>query len=433
MKHLQTYTNEFWPNHIIPPHILESIARNGTEVQRTLAQRTLAHDEQVRARRTEEAKGLKGKAGSRRVQGAGTAHKNRVIYTANNSSSLPGTLVRSEGQAATGDVAVDEAYDGLGATFDLYWDIHGRNSIDDAGMDLIGTVHYGSGYDNAFFDGTQMVFGDGDGVYFNRFTIAIDVMGHELTHGVTAATAGLEYHDQPGALNESISDVFGSQVKQRFLGQTAAAADWLIGAGLWTAAVNGVALRSMKAPGTAYDDPVVGKDPQPDHMSRYVTTTSDNGGVHTNSGIPNKAFYLAAVAIGGNSWDAAGNIWYQTLLDSRLSSTAQFQDFANLTAVNANTLYGASVQSAVVQAWHDVGIDVNEGWLTNKAIVGLWTIDQDRNAWVYVDADGWKKIAYDNDNIFYDMLGQLSSAKASGKTVSMYISNNVITQLYVNS
>jgi len=278
-----------------------------------------------------------------------------------------------------------------------------------------------------------MVFGDGDGIYFNRFTIAMDIMGHELTHGVTGATAGLEYHDQPGALNESISDVFGSLVKQRFLGQTAAQGDWLIGAGLWTGTVNGVALRSMSAPGTAYDDPVIGKDPQPDHMSRYVNTTSDNGGVHINSGIPNKAFYLAAMAIGGNAWDIAGNIWYKTLLDSRLSATAQFQDFANLTASNANTLYGANVQSAVVQAWRDVGINVSEGWLTNKAIVGLWTIDQDRNAWAYVDADGWKKIAYDNDNIFYDMLGQLSSAKASGKTVGMYVANDVITQLYVNS
>ena len=201
-----------------------------------------------------------------------------------------------------------------------------------------------------------MVFGDGDGTIFNRFTIAIDVTGHELTHGVTGATAALEYHDQPGALNESVSDVFGSLVKQRSLGQTAAQADWLIGAGLWAAGINSVALRSMKAPGTAYNDPLIGKDPQPDHMSRYVNTTSDQGGVHTNSGIPNKAFYLAAIAIGGNSWDVAGNIWYQTLLDSRLSPAAQFQDFANLTADNANQTYGASAEAAVVRAWHDVGM-----------------------------------------------------------------------------
>jgi Zn-dependent metalloprotease len=258
-------------------------------------------------------------------------------------------------------------------------------------------------------------------------------MGHELTHGVTAATAGLEYQDQPGALNESISDVFGSLVKQRFLNQTADQADWLIGAGLWTSNVNGVALRSMKAPGTAYDDPVMGKDPQPDNMSGYLNTSDDNGGVHTNSGIPNKAFYLAAVAIGGNAWEVAGNIWYRTLLDSRLTATAQFQDFANLTADIANTLYGATVQSAFVQAWHDVGIDINAGWSTNKLITGLCTIDQDRNACAYVDGDGWKRIAYDNDNVYYNMLSQLISAKGSGSTVNLNISNDTIIQVFVNA
>src|SRR5262249_6826367 len=149
--------------------------------------------------------------------------------------------------------------------------------------------------------------------YFNRFTISVDIMGHELTHGVTAYTAGLIYQGQSGALNESISDVFGSMVKQFALSQTVATADWLIGAGIFTPKVNGVALRSMKEPGTAYNDPVLGKDPQPADMAHYVNTSSDNGGVHINSGIPNRAFYLTAVALGGNSWDRAGRIWYATL------------------------------------------------------------------------------------------------------------------------
>ena len=254
---------------IIPPYILESIARRGTQTQRALALQTLARDSWIRSQRA-----ARSQVRSGEVERVGPPRKNRLIYTAANTTNLPGTLIRSEGQDPSGDVAVDEAYDGFGATFDLYWDVYGRNSIDNNGMDLIGTVHYGDQYDNAFWDGTQMVFGDGDGTIFNRFTIAIDVMGHELTHGVTGATAALEYHDQPGALNESISDVFGSLVKQRSLGQTAAQADWLIGAGLWAAGINGVALRSMKAPGTAYDDPLIGKDPQPDHMSRYVNTTS---------------------------------------------------------------------------------------------------------------------------------------------------------------
>jgi Zn-dependent metalloprotease len=340
---------------IIPPYILESIARTGTETQRACALQTLALDGRIRSQRA-----TRLQVRSRELERVGPPRRHRLIYTTTNGTTLPGTLIRSEGDGSSGDLAVDEAYDGFGATFALYWDVYSRNSIDDNGMDLIGTVHYGDNYDNAFWDGTQMVFGDGDGTIFNRFTIAIDVIGHELTHGVTAATAALDYHDQPGALNESISDVFGSLVKQRSLGQTAAQADWLIGAGLWAPGINGVALRSMKAPGTAYDDPLIGNDPQPDHMSRYVSTASDQGGVHLNSGIPNRAFCLTAIHVGGNSWDVAGNIWYRTLLDSRLSVNAQFQDFANLAADNANQIYGVRVQAAVAQAWHDVGIAVAE-------------------------------------------------------------------------
>jgi Zn-dependent metalloprotease len=358
MTHMnRTYhrTRQICACDIIPPYILESIASRGTEIQRALALQTLARDSWIRWQRA-----TRSQVRSRGVERVGPPRKNRLIYTAANTTNLPGTLIRSEGRDPSGDVAVDEAYGGFGATFDLYRDVYRRNSIDNNGMDLVGTVHYGDQYDNAFWDGAQMVFGDGDGTIFNRFTIAIDVIGHELTHGVTAATAALEYHDQPGALNESVSDVFGSLIKQWSLGQTAVQADWLIGAGLLAASIHGVAIRSMKAPGTAYDDPLIGKDPQPDHMSRYVNTTSDQGGVHTNSGIPNKAFYLTAIAIGGNSWEIAGNIWYRTLLDSRLSATAQFQDFADLTAHNANQIYGASVRASVVQGWHDVGIDVAE-------------------------------------------------------------------------
>ena len=135
-------------------------------------------------------------------------------------------------------------------------------------------------------------------------------------------------------------------------------ADWLIGEGIFTASVSGTALRSMKAPGTAYNDPILGKDPQPDHMSKYVNTTKDNGGVHINSGIPNKAFYELAVALGGHAWDKAGNIWYRTLLDSRLKPSAQFQDFANLTADVAGKMYGKSEKQAVINAWGHLGITV---------------------------------------------------------------------------
>ncbi|MGE5377335.1 MAG: M4 family metallopeptidase, partial [Bacteroidota bacterium] len=280
-------------------------------------------------------------------------------------SSLPGMVVRRENDPPSTDVAVNEAFDGSGATYDLYYNIYKRNSIDGNGMRLDSSVHYQKGYDNAFWDGQQMVYGDGDEDLpldqriFNRFTIAIDVMGHELTHGVTQYTAKLAYSYQSGALNESMSDVFGSLVKQYSLQQTAAQADWIIGAGLLSSNVNGVGIRSMKAPGTAYDDPKLGKDPQPANMKDYVNTVSDNGGVHINSGIPNHAFYVTAVELGGFAWEKAGQIWYLTL-SQKLSSSSNFQNCADLTYQAAADLYGAGSleQQAVKKGWAEVGINV---------------------------------------------------------------------------
>jgi Zn-dependent metalloprotease len=175
----------------------------------------------------------------------------REIADAGGREALPGRVVRREGQAPSGDVAADEAYEGLGATFDLYSEVFGRNSIDGAGLPLRATVHYGHLYDNAFWDGERMVFGDGDGEVFDRFTRSLSVIGHELTHGVTQFASGLVYRRQPGALNESISDVFGALVEQYAAGQTSEQASWLIGAGLFTPAVQGEALRSMRHPGTS--------------------------------------------------------------------------------------------------------------------------------------------------------------------------------------
>ena len=208
-----------------------------------------------------------------------------------------------------------------------------------------------------------MVFGDGDNYFFNRFTVALDIIGHELTHGVTEYEAGLDYIGQSGALNESISDVFGSLIKQYSLRQTAEQADWLIGQSLFTANVQGCqgqapALRSMKAPGTAFCDPILGQDPQPTHMRDFVYTAEDNGGAHINSGIPNFAFYKVATKIGGFAWERAGRIWYETLRDSRLSAGANFQAFARLTLENAEALYGRESREAraVQEAWDEVGV-----------------------------------------------------------------------------
>lgn len=343
---------------ILPPHMLKEIAKNGTPQQRVQAIDTLSTDHTFRQLRSVHSALLAAKpsVSVSPVPAVPSAH--RSIYTAKNTETLPGTLVRAEGAPKSNDVCVDEAYDGLGATFEFYLEIFHRNSIDDAGMALTGTVHYGDQYDNAFWNSQQMVFGDGDGTLFNRFTISLDVIGHELTHGVTEHTAGLAYSGQPGALNESVSDVFGSLIKQYTLKQTADKADWLIGEGLLAKGVKGVALRSMKEPGTAYDDPVLGKDPQPADMRHYVQTTQDNHGVHINSGIPNRAFCLAALDIGGYAWEKAGRIWYETLNDSHIKPNTNFKAFSKLTVSNANRLYGASSAEAkaVSKAWNTVGV-----------------------------------------------------------------------------
>jgi Zn-dependent metalloprotease len=271
------------------------------------------------------------------------------IHDAHNGSTLPGDLVRSEGQPEVADVTVNEAATGITESLALFTDL-GRSSYDDKGATVVATVHYEQDYDNAFWDGTQLVFGDGDGKVFGRFTKPIDVLGHELSHAVTQFTADLTYDGQSGALNESISDVFGACIKQRHLGQDAASADWLVGEGIFLPGINGTALRSMSDPGTAYDDPQIGKDPQVGSMADYVETTDDNGGVHLNSGIPNRAFVLAARAIGGDSWSGAGKVWYAALT-SGLSADSDFATFAAATVAAAG-----EHASAVQEAWDTVGV-----------------------------------------------------------------------------
>ncbi len=279
---------------------------------------------------------------------------NRTISDAGNTQQLPGAVVRGEDDAPVDDTAVNEAFDGLGATFEMLLAAFERNSLDDAGAPLDATVHYGVDYDNAFWDGERMVFGDGDGEVFQHFTGSLTVIGHELAHGVVQHTANLEYQGQPGALNESIADVFGALTEQYALSQTADQATWLIGAEIFTDAVEGAALRSMIAPGTAYDDDELGRDPQPDHMSGFVRTTEDNGGVHINSGIPNRAFALFAIDLGGKAWERAGTVWYRALTGG-LSSTATFTQFADAT-VAAATAIDAATAAAARRAWTTVGV-----------------------------------------------------------------------------
>lgn len=334
---------------IVPPHILEHIAIHADEPR--LRERAVAN-----LQAHSHIRGMREGLAQFAFAGLGTGTKRRTIYNANHKASLPGALVRSEGQPSSKDLAANEAYDLSGNTYDFFRKVFARNSIDNKGMRLDSTVHYRRDFDNAFWNGQQMVYGDGDKTLFDRFTKCLDVVGHELTHGVTQFTAGLEYQDQSGALNESMSDVFGALLKQYVLQQTVQHADWLIGAGLFIpqAGSNRAALRSMKDPGTAYDDPTLGKDPQPKHMKNYFAGSSDNGGVHINSGIPNHAFYLAAMKLGGSAWQVAGQIWYE-VLTTRLHARSQFADAAEATRDVAKK-YGKTARAAVNQAWKAVGL-----------------------------------------------------------------------------
>ncbi|WP_286960429.1 M4 family metallopeptidase [Arsenicicoccus sp. UBA7492] len=375
---------------IVPPHLLRHIAEDAPERRAVEAARhTLQHDTRKRSTRevrtTRPEPRLPGAIGLRDSRTRhttpaapqpgspsqpATLKPDRRLHDARHGTTLPGQLVRSEDDPPTKDESVTEAYDGLGATYRLLADVYGRGSLDGRGLTLVATVHYDRDYSNAFWDGEQMVFGDGDGVYFASFTDSIDVMGHELAHGITQFTAGLTYVGQSGALNESISDVIGSLTKQHSLGQTADQADWLIGAGIFTPKVHGVALRSMKAPGTAYDDPALGKDPQPGSMEDYVDlphdSDNDNGGVHINSGIPNRAFYLAAAALGGHAWERAGQVWWDVLTAAhgvRIPQDCDFARFARATLDAAAARYGADSEesTAVAQAWQQVGVEPATG------------------------------------------------------------------------
>ncbi|WP_426003240.1 M4 family metallopeptidase [Paenarthrobacter sp. NyZ202] len=343
---------------IVPPYMLRRLAAQHEPRLRAVAR--AAKESLLHIRDLQAARATPVPAAPPSARQAKPGPPSRTIFDAGSSESLPGRIVRKEGAPPSGDAAADEAYDGLGGTHGLYADIFGRNSIDDAGLALDATVHYGQLYDNAFWDGSQMVFGDGDGQIFQRFTKSLSVIGHELAHGVTQYTANLAYRNQAGALNESMSDVFGALVEQYVRKQPASRASWLIGEGLFTEHVQGSALRSMKAPGTAYDDDVLGKDPQPDSMDTYVRTSADNGGVHINSGIPNRAFYLVASELGGNAWEAPGQIWYGTLTSGALPATCTFGKFARTTLATAEELFGAgsAEHDAVRKAWETVKVKV---------------------------------------------------------------------------
>lgn len=336
---------------VVPPYILRSIAERGDAEDRVRALAALTFAARPRPELVLVA------PYTRLVP---RRSKWRTVYDARHTTEPTGRVARTEGRRRPShDAAVDEAYEHSGLTYDYFYRNHRRCSLDDRGLRLESVVHFGDGFINAHWNGRQMIYGDGDGKYFYRFTSSLDVVAHELTHGLTQHTPGLGVNGQVGALAEHFSDVFGVLVKQFSRDETASQADWLIGAELLTSRVNGAGIRSLKAPGTAYDDPVLGSDPQPSHISDYVASMIDNRGAHINSGIPNHAFYRVATLLGGRAWRVAGKIWYRALT-RELHWRSRFQHCAEATWKVAGEMFGAGSepQDAVLAGWKAVGVEV---------------------------------------------------------------------------
>jgi len=270
----------------------------------------------------------------------------RKIYNAGSGASLPGTLARAEGAPPAGDAVVDAAYDNAGMVYNYYQTEFGRDSYDDMGISIQAVVHFNAKYNNAFWNGTYLVFGDGDGVQFSPLGNALDIFAHEYTHAVTDVESDLVYRVQSGALNESLSDIFAALID---------AGDWLIGEDSYTPGTPGDALRNM-------DNPPLRN--QPDHMDDYVVTGNDNGGVHTNSGIPNKAAYLMAeggthhgVTVVGMGRQNLGKVFYEAQL-FYLQSTDDFVKARQATVEAVSAVFAGDLAklNTVKSAWDAVGV-----------------------------------------------------------------------------
>ena len=341
----------------VPPHILDALAARDAEESREQgpSQRTAIVTRQLVAERQRNRLSTSTLAAA--VAGRAVGGKpDREIYDDQNTTNFDVLLVRSEGSSPAAAQNVNQAYDHAGAARDFLADVFGRNGADNAGMTVNVNVNFDVNFNNAFWDGVRLTMGNGDGVIFVDFSASPDVMGHELGHGVVQFTANLDYFSQSGALNESFADVLGSLTEQRLRGEDFDSANWLIGDEIMAPGLYGEALRSMAHPGTAYNNSILGKDPQPGHMDDYYAGPADNQGVHINSGIPNRAFYLTASELGT---EAAGQIWYAGL--QNLWPTAVFTDAAAVLAAQARILardnkVPRQAAQVVRSAWRAVGV-----------------------------------------------------------------------------
>jgi Zn-dependent metalloprotease len=336
----------------IPDEVLARLA-NDTSIKnfdRDALQRTLAVDQEMRKVREATASLI---ASSAMISmSLVPANKKPLIklYDCKHGSILPGARIASPQSSSDG--TVKRTFKNTTDVAKFYKKEFGRNSLDGQGMDLLSSVHYGQNYNNAFWNGQQMTYGDGDNNIFIDFTKGNDVVAHELTHGLTQFTSQLAYANEPGGLNESMSDVFGSMFRQWQANQTVDKADWLIGSDIMGPAAKAkgfTCLRDMANPGAKH-----ALAAQPAHYSKYQAGMDP----HVSSGIPNNAFYRAATAIGGKSWQKAGKVWFQALTGFGPAPQLTMKQFADRTRSVAAQLFPAqpAVASAIDKAWVAVGL-----------------------------------------------------------------------------
>jgi Zn-dependent metalloprotease len=273
-----------------------------------------------------------------------------TVYDCQQTQTLPGTPIANP--KGSKDATAKRAFVQTSRVAEFYKKIFNRNSIDNAGMTMMSSVHYGVKFNNAMWNGSQMVYGDGDKQIFIDFTNGNDVIGHELTHGVTQHSLQLSYSNDAGGLNESVSDCFGSMFRQWEANEDAQNADWLIGHDILgpNAKTKGfTSLRNMANPA----DPHC-LAPQPTNYSQ-ITPGMDP---HFSSGPPNLAFCLACKTAGGKSWEKVGQVWYATLTSSGSHPNMMMKEFAARTRQLASQMYGSTplILAAIDQGWKHVGL-----------------------------------------------------------------------------
>ena len=278
------------------------------------------------------------------------ASPNVTVYDCKSTQNLPGAPVAAPDKSP--DPTAKRAFGETKRVAEFYKTIFDRNSIDNAGMTMMSSIHYGVKFNNALWAGSQMVYGDGDGEIFVDFTNGNDVIGHELTHGVTQHTLQLAYNDDAGGLNESLSDCFGSMFRQWEASQDVNSADWLIGSDIMGPTAKARGFKSLRNMANPADTLCLA--PQPTLYSQLHPGMDP----HYTSGPPNLAFYVTCKEAGGKSWEKIGQVWYTALTSSGRHPHMKMTDFANRTRQVASQKYPAdtSVAAAVNKGWKQVGL-----------------------------------------------------------------------------